>query len=197
MTSAVPQAAHDGSSLCRECGSCCDWSMFSFVELQGEEAAWGKSKRLPLLHQGSTVSLRFPCTLLEPHGNARVCKDYEHRPQMCREYECKVLSRYLRGELPYANALALVREARTLIARIEESTTKGQVGLRQEERRDAFLAALEAEGRGSRSIDPDTLLDLGILRYRILTAFHDRTKAAQSTGREAETLVERTLANPG
>jgi hypothetical protein len=137
------------------------------------EVEWAVSRRLPLLQTGKELSFEFPCKLLEARGTERVCGDYENRPAGCRAFECKVLLRYKRGELPRAEALAVVRKARTLITGVEQrlggATLYG-----------SFASKLEAlaDGVGRRGSPPgrkpdtETLLDLGALRS-VVEAFHE------------------------
>jgi hypothetical protein len=176
----------DASALCRECGLCCDWSLFRSAALQRHEVAWADSRHLPLLQRGDEVSIAFPCAMLEAKGSERVCADYERRPTTCRNFECKVLAGYKRGELSEREAFGLVRKARTLVARVEESITGARLY-------QSFSAKLEAMADGVgpfgpqtvRATDPGTLLDLGALRS-VVQAFHDHRSQRAHVEVEAE-----------
>jgi Fe-S-cluster containining protein len=102
---------------------CCDWSLFHSVRLERAEVPWASSKRLPLYQHDDQLSFRLPCAMLEV-GEERVCGDYEHRPQACRVFECDLLERYRKGQVPRAEAFEIVARARTLIAGIEARLAK-------------------------------------------------------------------------
>jgi hypothetical protein len=182
--------AVDPSSLCRECGLCCDWSIFRSAALQASEAAWAVSRRLPLVQHGTDLSFELPCSLLETHGDERICGEYEHRPSACRAFECKVLIGYKRREISHAEALALVRKARALVTKVEE----GIDGPRRYESVASKLRALmggRQPGSPEETTKVETLLDLGVLRALVQRAFHDTKSPKTEPPSDVDTLFAR------
>jgi Fe-S-cluster containining protein len=185
LGSGVEAAAE--SSLCRECGICCGWALFHVVALAPSEIGWAAARRLPLFQNGPELSFELPCPVLEAHGNARVCGDYEHRPAACRAFECKVLSRFKSGALTKAEALDLVGKARTLIAQVDERIA----GAAKTTDAVATRAALSAViwGGSREALDTETLLDLGVLESLILPTFHDHRKPEETGLPEESSLM--------
>lgn len=181
----------DGSALCRECGLCCDWSIFRSAALQPSEVEWAVSRRLPLLQNGKELSFALPCVLLEAREGERVCGDYEHRPAACRAFECKVLTRYQHGELSRTDAFAVVRKARTLVTRVEQSVAGAKLY-------QSFSAKLDAVADGvgrtwspaEPKPDTGTLLDLGALRS-VVQAFHEHRAQRKSHEEDVPELLAR------
>lgn len=95
------------SALCVECGLCCDGSLFRFLPLEPDDVARVTALGLPVVTQSGRQAMPLPCAKLE----ARCCTVWPERPQGCRAYVCHLGHRLERGELPFAAALAVVREA--------------------------------------------------------------------------------------
>lgn len=67
---------------CKKCGMCCRWGYFRFntavelttlLRLRGAELVGDKMIRVPMV-----------CRLLDQETN--LCKDYENRPQECKDF---------------------------------------------------------------------------------------------------------------
>jgi hypothetical protein len=172
--------AVDDSSLCRACALCCDWPIFHSVPLERAEVEWAVARRLPLVRTDEDVAVEFPCSVLQARGDERVCGDYEHRPRACRGFECKVLARYKTGELSRDDAFALVHRARTLITSVERRlAVAGGKGVTTQLRQ--LGARFHDASVSSRTMDPELLLDLGILESCVLPSFHDGRKKGRPT----------------
>src|SRR5580692_6138801 len=183
----------EASSLCRECGICCGWPIFAAVVLAPDEVAWASSKRLPLVQHEAKLSFRLPCSVLEARGDERVCGDYAHRPAACRAFECKVLIRYKNGELPREDALDLVRRARALIASVEDRV-EGTAGTTDVGARKAALSDVLHQGtKRVRTLDAETLLDIGVLEKLVLPAFHEPRWPEKSTAGDVQALLDRAM----
>jgi Fe-S-cluster containining protein len=169
---------------------CCDWSLFHSVRLERAEVPWASSKRLPLYQHDDQLSFRLPCAMLEV-GEERVCGDYEHRPQACRVFECDLLERYRKGQVPRAEAFEIVARARTLIAGIEARLAKNTRYKDLARELDDLAVALEAGVETTRGLDPDLLFDLAVLRSRIWPAFRHPVAAPTPTGMNEPVLAER------
>jgi hypothetical protein len=185
----VPAAAT--SSLCAECGICCGWSIFAHVPLSASagEVAWAADRRLPILQRGERVAFRLPCSLLQTSAAGRVCGDYAGRPEACRQYECKVLSRYKSGALTRAEALDLVSQARRLVDAVESRAGAAPVKeyiARLWHRSDPVLRPLAA---ASGEVDPEVLLDLGVLQTFIAREFHRAPAGPVAGDEEVQALV--------
>lgn len=186
-TEATP--AVDTSELCRACAMCCDWSLFHSVRLERSEVPWASARRLPLYQHDDQLSFRLPCAMLEV-GEERVCGDYEHRPQACRVFECDLLERYRKGEVPRAEAFEIVARARTLITGIEARLAKNARYKDLARELDDLAVALEAGVETTRGLDPDLLLDLAVLRSRVWPAFRRPVAAPTPSVTAANALVE-------
>ena len=120
------------SSLCRQCGLCCDGSLFADVELaDGEEASVMEAMGLEIEDADGDDGplLLQPCAALK----GKQCSIYAHRPDCCRSFECRLLQQVRRGAMS-------VRRARDTIA----ETLKGigrtsAIPLRQQSIQKTFL----------------------------------------------------------
>lgn len=147
--------------LCRACGLCCAEFGLGSVGLQREEAAWASSRRLPIVQSGRQLSFRLPCVLLRSEGGDRVCSDYGNRPNACRTFVCKLLARYLAGDVDEHDALRIVAKTRELSNRL------AHVGA-------DVVRKLDAEPRArEQHFDTQTLLDLGELQAIVRKYFFE------------------------
>jgi Fe-S-cluster containining protein len=108
-----------GSTLCLQCGLCCDGSLFSDVELANDREASrlelsgvnieeaDEDEQHPLLLQ--------PCTALR----GMKCSIYKARPECCRTFECQLLQQVSRGITSPKKAMTVIRKAQRRIAKIE------------------------------------------------------------------------------
>ena len=104
-------------TLCTRCGLCCDGSLFADVELAGRAEA----TRLEILglevedgDSGGALLVQ-PCAALK----GRRCGIYEHRPQCCRTFECRLLQETRRGVVSVDRALDQIVATLDSIARAE------------------------------------------------------------------------------
>lgn len=124
------------SKLCLACGLCCDGSLFRFVPAQESEAELHLKLGLPVVQQSGRAAMALPCRRL----SERQCTVYEERPSGCRAYVCRLGDELERGEVSFAHALAVVREAQRRIAALA-AAWPGEGPVVQS----ATLAALEAD----------------------------------------------------
>jgi Fe-S-cluster containining protein len=100
-------------ALCTRCGLCCDGSLFADVELRDEaEATAMESLGLEVDDEDGRELLIQPCRALR----GTRCGVYEHRPECCRTFECKLLGDYRRGQVKFEVAIGTVNEVRQLLA---------------------------------------------------------------------------------
>jgi hypothetical protein len=145
--------------------------MFRHAPLEAQEVAWASARRLRLLQFGRQVAFEFPCAILEARGSERICGDYEHRPAGCREFECQVLIDYRLGTLPHADAFRLVRQARDLVTGVERRLAGTSIYRTIAAKLPADDAPPERDSTGALAFDPETLLDLGLLKSVVIPTF--------------------------
>lgn len=107
------------SKLCVECGLCCDGSLFRFLPADPAELETYRALSLPIVTQSGRPAMPLPCTRLSD----RCCTVYEARPTGCRAYVCRLGHRLESGELTFAQALTVVREAQHRIAVLRRAWT--------------------------------------------------------------------------
>ena len=104
-------------TLCTRCGLCCDGSLFADVELAGRAEA----TRLEAMgmeiedDDASGAQLSQPCMALE----GRRCAIYEHRPECCQTFECRLLQDVRRGAVGVDRAKEQITEALKRIGRVK------------------------------------------------------------------------------
>ena len=105
-------------TLCTQCGLCCDGSLFADVELAGrKEAVRLEAMGIEIEEdESSGAQLLQPCTALR----GRRCTIYEHRPQCCRTFECRLLQEVRRGAVGVEQAKEQIAEALKRIGRVKE-----------------------------------------------------------------------------
>lgn len=159
------------SGICLSCGLCCDGTIFLNVEIDD----------LKLISQHKSLGIDFvildkkndgklyfkqPCPA---HRGGR-CSIYTDRPIVCRNYQCKILKAYDRGELEISSAIAIIKRAKSqkekIIKRISELLpslqTRNILFLLHEEVFAAYKNARDAEFKKHCS---DLLLEIGALRF--------------------------------
>ena len=105
-------------TLCTRCGLCCDGSLFADVELAGRAEA----TRLEAMgmevedDDRSGAQLLQPCVALQD----RRCSIYEHRPECCRTFECRLLQDVRRGAVGVEPAKEKIAEALKRIGRVKD-----------------------------------------------------------------------------
>lgn len=86
--------------LCKECGLCCNGTLFSYVPLTDGELAPRPSDRVVL--EDGQVGLAQKCRFYQN----KLCAIYEiGRPHSCVTFECKLLKRHARGKISREQAL--------------------------------------------------------------------------------------------
>ena len=102
------------TSLCIDCGLCCDGTMYSTVEInETDRLARLQKKGFNLLLQDGKSVFEQPCTAF----GSGCCSIYAQRPAMCRAYRCALLRKHDANEISTDEAKALI--ARTIAMRDE------------------------------------------------------------------------------
>ena len=131
-------------NLCLICGMCCNGTLFGHATLENyDEAESLVFKGQRILWEEDGWYFRFPCRALD--GCA--CTVYATRPTICRTYHCELLKKYEAGGVSWAEASAIVQEAKPLaedllIALRNVVNSKAPLSLKQ-----MYEAFLERHGR--------------------------------------------------
>ncbi len=147
------------SSLCEQCGLCCDGTLFGFVAVTDEEASALRARDVAVGLRRGAPALLQRCAALE----GTLCQIYEARPAVCRSFECLLLTALDEGEVDLAEAEGHVRQAHAL--------------------RDALAAALPAgttvhDARALRAdgaLAPEAKGQLDALEHFLLRHFRGRS----------------------
>lgn len=104
----------DGQELCLACGMCCRGDLYRNAGLRHEEVPTARSLGLTVIGSDSDrPAFQLPCRMLD----GTRCTIYldERKPRVCSSFECKLLKRFLRGEIGLEPSLEHIRRARSLI----------------------------------------------------------------------------------
>jgi len=104
-------------TLCTRCGLCCDGSLFADVELAGRAEATRMEAMGLEIEDDDTggAQLLQPCVALQ----GRRCAIYEHRPECCQTFECRLLQDVRRGVVGVERAKEHIAEALKRIGRVK------------------------------------------------------------------------------
>jgi|GEM_PF-2214030 len=106
----------NGSAICTLCGACCNGAIFARVSITGDEIAMAQNAGLGVFEKDGKTAFPQPCAA---HQNGR-CSIYQIRPKPCQNFQCRLLTRYLDGEISVEQATSLV----ALVAAASESIIK-------------------------------------------------------------------------
>lgn len=152
---------HQAQSICQACGLCCRGVWFSHVELEAGEVDPARRVGLALKRVDETVSFQQPCVL---HRN-NCCSAYDDwRPRKCVEYSCRLLDRFLAGDVGLDEALTHVKSVRAMADRVQEEVGGLGGGLRGDDFLAKLLDSPDAEAAGRPALSPVTRLDAVALR---------------------------------
>ena len=112
-----PEAASDSQNLCLSCGLCCNGGLHNWTNLRSKETAQAQASGLQVfrLPQGSPAFFQ-PCAAF----HTPECSIYDHRPQSCRDYRCKLLVALEQAQISLEDALVFTQRARELITALRE-----------------------------------------------------------------------------
>ena len=131
----------DAGDLCKNCGLCCNGSLFSEVELGGRTESDGLEAIGLNIEDADEDE---PAVLIQPCGALRGtrCSIYPHRPDCCRTFECGLLKKVLRGDCTVEAAREKVETLRVEIQGVMKLLQNVR-GRRILPLREAFQEALE------------------------------------------------------
>lgn len=105
------------SHLCKNCGLCCDGSLFPTVRLQpGDSSQTLKALGFRIQYKKKFQFFDQPCIAFQNH----CCSIYQDRPARCRLFACTQLTRLSSGETTEEIALKKIQEAKSKIAVIKK-----------------------------------------------------------------------------
>jgi hypothetical protein len=122
------------SALCLACGLCCTGALHGAVEVKAQDVAVVRSLGLTVESvddPAGQYAFRQPCPLYLDNR----CSVHGRHPPSCQEYQCALLKKLAAGEVDLGAALAVVHEAKSLIAE------RGALPKAQRGRPDALLCA--------------------------------------------------------
>jgi uncharacterized protein len=132
------------STLCTNCGLCCDGTLFADVELVGQaEIARLEIMGMDVEHEDRNMGLLSqPCAALR----GTRCGIYEHRPKCCRVFRCDLLQSAERGAVTVERALEQIADAREQLRSVRAML--GRLGNRDTELpiKERCAETLAAEG---------------------------------------------------
>jgi Fe-S-cluster containining protein len=112
-------ASSAGSSLCLTCGMCCRGVLNPTALLDEDELDRAAALGVRTLKKDDGHdAFHLPCPHHEHEANA--CTIYEDWFQVCRRYECDLLSALSKDEIPLDEALRIARATRAIEERIYE-----------------------------------------------------------------------------
>jgi uncharacterized protein len=113
----------DESSLCLECGLCCDGTVFAAMTIEADERDYVESLGLTTTPDGDRFLSPQPC----PAFRDGCCSLYTTgRPLACGWYSCQLLYARRQGTLGHDDCLAVIEEVRGVAREVERS-----MGLRE------------------------------------------------------------------
>ena len=98
----------DEQDVCKSCGICCDGTLFGYVKLRAADDE-GSYSELGLSGGKGRLQFDQPCSALKFNGD---CGIYPDRPCSCREFSCKLLKRFRKGELTREDVTGFIELAR-------------------------------------------------------------------------------------
>jgi len=112
--SAAEPAEREGSRLCLACGLCCQGFLHRAALVAPDEIETVQRLGLTVTESEEGPGFPLPCPL---HREGR-CTVYMERPGVCRDYKCKLLRRFLSGEVAWDECMRLIDLAKELVLRI-------------------------------------------------------------------------------
>lgn len=138
MTEVIHSREAEAGALCMACGLCCTGHLFSWVRLKAIELT-------PLERLGLNVirndprqrGFTQPCRMW--NGVCTIYESYDY-PRGCKSYRCKLLRELLDESVEPAEALKVVKQARTLFRTVEKQLPKST----HSSFRERFIAQVKA-----------------------------------------------------
>ena len=169
MSAASPP---DGSHLCLACGLCCQGLLHDWAQLEPGETAAAERLGLPTFAHPQGPGFTLPC----PRHREGRCTVYDERPSPCSGFRCKLLRRYLAGEVAWEESLLRIEQVKQLVAAIRRRTAGGEGGASVWQQLRAFEAA------GPAALEAELRLDVATLLIQCQRHFDDRARPTRICG---------------
>ena len=99
-----------GESLCKDCGLCCDGTLFYDIELASHnEYSVLIQTDVKLVRKRGKRYLILPCS-----AHCGECKIYLDRPMLCKEFECGLLKKVNSKTINIEEALNITQELKKI-----------------------------------------------------------------------------------
>jgi hypothetical protein len=139
------------SSLCLDCGLCCDGTLFEATALvEGEEGRLLTERRAVFITEKGTRRFQQPC----PAHVGGICAIYDERPEVCRDFRCSLLTAVDSGDIDVAAARSVIARA----VELRDTARPGLVALLQSSMSDP-TARLAAQLGLSATVAPTALTE--------------------------------------
>jgi len=106
---ANPSSPESIQKMCAQCGLCCSGLLFVDVQLQdGQERNTLSELGVELEEHDQHSYLVQPCACLKGKNQCRI---YQNRPSMCASFDCRLIQRFMDGEIDATECSARIQEA--------------------------------------------------------------------------------------
>ena len=104
-------------NLCVRCGLCCTGYVFSEVDVEPEAVGRLEAGGLKIAKDEKGFCFSLPCAAYK----GRCCSVYSDRPNICRNFKCKLLGRYNERKISLNDAIVIIENIYKIIAELERS----------------------------------------------------------------------------
>lgn len=114
-------ATNAGQDLCKNCGFCCDDTLFPHATVKKDEIL---PPGLEEVSEEGKRHFKLPC----PHFDGTCTIYHQGRPLVCATFQCPVLEQYSEGKLSFAEAAQLIAQLKAQKVRMNQllSTYAGE-----------------------------------------------------------------------
>lgn len=164
-------AGPDGSRLCLACGLCCQGILHDWAKLTPDEVEAAEGHGLKTFIHPDGPAFRLPCPC---HRDGR-CAIYAERPTTCRGYQCKLLRRYLAGEVTAEDGLRRIEQVKRLVDGIRRRIGAPEDGM-SVDGRSVWHQLAAFEEASPAAMDADLKLDAAALVVQCHRHFASRAE---------------------
>jgi uncharacterized protein len=105
----------DGSALCLACGMCCNGVLHTHAQVEPDELDLVRALGLTVETFNDHLGFCLPCPL---YCEQRCSIYTATRPHTCGAYQCRLLKKYLAGEIAREQGAQIVQRTRELLAAV-------------------------------------------------------------------------------
>jgi Fe-S-cluster containining protein len=159
----TPAAAEEGSSLCTDCGLCCDGTLFARARVMSEAVRATTELGFDVVRRGKHHGFGLPCSRLD----GTCCTIYETRPGVCRVFRCALLTQLDTGEVTLDAARATVIATKALLARAVKADARARYAQPRWDLRNELAARRAASDREDLAARASPELTLHVLQKQL------------------------------